>query len=122
MLIWLAKWLGLTGGDPSAPLQLVTVRAGAAALTAFVLMLLIMPAVIRWLKLKKFGEQGGKGQGADLVDAYREGKKGPPTMGGLGLVLCIGLAAVMWCDNNEPRVWLLLGGMLVTIIAEGTHR
>lgn len=110
MLIWLAHWLG--GSDTGAPLQLVTVRCGAAALTAFLLMLAIMPPLIRRLKLWKFGEAGGKGQGADLVDAYREGKKGTPTMGGLGLVAAIAFAAVLWCDPGEPRVWLLLGGMI----------
>ena len=61
------------------PLRLfdyVTTRLVAALVTAFVLMLIIMPPLIRWLKMKKFGETGAKNQGAAVVDAMREGKKG----------------------------------------------
>jgi len=86
----------------------VTSRVVLAAATAFVLMLLVMPPLIRWLKRMKFGEAGSKGEGAVVVDAMREGKKGTPTMGGLGLVLCIALAAVLWCDPLVWRTWLLL--------------
>jgi phospho-N-acetylmuramoyl-pentapeptide-transferase len=33
-------------------------------------------------------------------------------MGGLGLVVCISIAAVLWCDPSEWRTWLLLFGLL----------
>ncbi len=90
----------------------VTTRTVAAAVTAFVLMLVVMPPLIRWLKRMKFGESGAKGDGAVVVDAAREGKKGTPTMGGLGLVGCIVVAAILWCDPTEWRTWLLITGML----------
>jgi phospho-N-acetylmuramoyl-pentapeptide-transferase len=90
---------------------LVMVRLLGAAATAFVLMLLVMPGLIRWLKRKKFGESGAKGQGAAVVDAMREGKKGTPTMGGLGIVACIVAATLLWCDLTEARPWLLLAGL-----------
>lgn len=90
----------------------VSPRVFGAAATAFVLMLLIMPPLIRWLRRRKFGESGAKGQGAVVVDAMREGKKGTPTMGGLGIVAAIGLAILLWCDLSEARPWVLLGGML----------
>jgi phospho-N-acetylmuramoyl-pentapeptide-transferase len=89
----------------------VTIRALGAAGTAFVLMLAVMPPLIRWLRRKKLGETGAKGQGADLVDAMREGKKGTPTMGGLGIVGCIALATLVWSDLSEARPWLLLAGL-----------
>ncbi len=97
------------------PLRLfgyVTTRTVAAALTAFVLMILVMPPLIRWLKRMKFGESGAKGDGAVVVDAAREGKKGTPTMGGLGLVGCIVAAAILWCDSGEWRTWLLITGLI----------
>jgi phospho-N-acetylmuramoyl-pentapeptide-transferase len=42
----------------------------------------------------------------------REGKKGTPTMGGLGIVAAIGVSILLWCDLTEARPWVLLGGML----------
>ena len=90
----------------------VTIRLVGALATAFVLMLLLMPGLISWLKRMKFGETGAKNQGAAVVDAMREGKKGTPTMGGLGIVLCIAATALLWCDLAAPRTWLLMFGLL----------
>ncbi len=90
----------------------VTIRLVGALATAFVLMLILMPPLIRWLKRKKFGETGAKNQGAAVVDAMREGKKGTPTMGGLGIVVTIALTTVLWCDVLTPRTWLLIFGLL----------
>jgi phospho-N-acetylmuramoyl-pentapeptide-transferase len=90
----------------------VTSRAVLAALTAFVLMMVVMPPLIRWLKRKKFGEQGGKGDGAELVDNMRNAKAGTPTMGGLGLIGCIAVSALLWCNPTEARTWILLIGMI----------
>lgn len=89
----------------------VTISIVAALATSFLLMLVIMPALIRWLKRMKFGETGAKNQGAAVVDAMREGKKGTPTMGGLGIVLCIIATMGLWCDLAAPRTWLLLFGL-----------
>ncbi len=88
----------------------VTLSIVAALATSFVLMLVLMPGLIRWLKRKKFGETGAKNQGAAVVDAMREGKKGTPTMGGLGIVVCILVTMTLWCDLLAPRTWLLMFG------------
>lgn len=90
----------------------VSTRVVAAAFTAFVLMMFVMPPLIRWLKRKKFGESGAKGDGAVVVDAMREGKKGTPTMGGLGLVGCVVATALLWCDPSSLRTWLLIFGIV----------
>jgi phospho-N-acetylmuramoyl-pentapeptide-transferase len=103
---WNVHW------GPLRLLEYVSTRVVAAAFTAFVLMMLLMPPLIRWLKRKKFGETGAKGDGAVVVDAMREGKKGTPTMGGLGIVVCISISAVLWCDPIEWRTWLMLFGLL----------
>jgi phospho-N-acetylmuramoyl-pentapeptide-transferase len=105
----------LSGPDGWGPLRLfgyASVRTVAALATAFVLMLIVMPPLIRWLKRCKFGEAGAKNEGAAIVDAMREKKKGTPTMGGLGLVGCAALAAIMWCDPASLRTWPLIGGLL----------
>ncbi len=107
MFPWLASifpGLSVLGG--------VTPRILAAATIAFLAMLVVMPPLIRWLRRKKFGESGAKGDGATVVDAMREGKKGTPTMGGLGLVGCIVVATLLCCDLGEARPWLLLAGLI----------
>lgn len=108
------KYLALLQ-DSFGPFRLfeyASTRVVLAALTSFVLMMVVMPPLIRWLKRRKFGEGGAKGDGAVVVDAMREGKKGTPTMGGLGLVACIAGAVLLWCDPLEPRTWLMLFGLL----------
>ena len=81
------------------PFAFVSSRAVGAALTAFLLMLVVMPSLIAWLKRKKFGESGSKNQGAAVVDEARERKKGTPTMGGLGIVAVIAVTAVL-CNGT----------------------
>lgn len=90
----------------------VSSRVVFAALTSFVLMMIIMPPLIRWLKRKKFGEQGGKGDGAEVVDAMRNAKAGTPTMGGIGLIGCIVVTVLLWCNPTEIRTWLMLFGLV----------
>ena len=87
-------------------------RAVLAALTAFLLMMWVMPRLIRWLQLKKFGEQGAKGDGAIIVDTMRKAKAGTPTMGGLGILLVVILTTLLWCDPAVGKTWLLLAGMM----------
>ena len=90
----------------------VSVRVVAAALSSFLLMLLVMPRLIDWLRVRKLAEGGGKGEGADLVDEMRSSKAGTPTMGGIGLIVCVALGALLWCDPYEPQPWLLLFSLL----------
>ncbi len=101
--------------DLFGPLRLfgyTSSRVVFAALTAFVLMMLLMPVLIRLLRRLKFGEQGTKDQGAIVVDNMRQAKAGTPTMGGLGIIASIFVAALLWCDPLEPRVFLLILGLL----------
>ena len=86
----------------------VTTRVVLAAITAFVLMMVVMPRLVQWLRLKRFGEQGAKGDGAIVVDRMRQAKAGTPTMGGLGLTACIIVSSLLWCDPLEKHTWLLL--------------
>ncbi|MCS6969833.1 MAG: phospho-N-acetylmuramoyl-pentapeptide-transferase [Planctomycetota bacterium] len=102
MLPLVADWLGLPALAGAAT------RILAATMLAFLGMFVVMPPLIRWLRAQKLGESGAKGEGAALVDAMREGKKGTPTMGGLGIVACIGLATLLCADLSETRPWLLL--------------
>lgn len=86
----------------------VTTRVVLAAITAFFLMMVIMPRLIKWLRVKKYGEQGAKGDGAIVVDRMRQAKAGTPTMGGLGLIVCVIISALLWCDPAQSHTWLLI--------------
>lgn len=112
MLIHLQELADETGIGALRLFGYTSFRAVCAAFTAFVLMMVVMPRLIRWLQRKKFGESGAKGDGAEVVDAMREQKAGTPTMGGLGLVGCVLVTALLWCDPGEPQTLILCLSML----------
>jgi phospho-N-acetylmuramoyl-pentapeptide-transferase len=103
LLEHLEAWFG-----PFRLFGYVSTRAVLAALTAFISMVVIMPIMIRYLRRLKYAEQGGKGDGAAVVDAMREQKAGTPTMGGLGLIACTAFSALAWCHPGNQYTWLLL--------------
>jgi phospho-N-acetylmuramoyl-pentapeptide-transferase len=72
-----------------------TVRAGGAALTGFLLCLLIGPSVIRWLQALKAGQYIKEEHVADL-HALHKSKAGTPTMGGVLIVLSTVASLALW--------------------------
>ena len=87
----------------------ITFRAGAAALTALVIGLLIGPKFIGWLRIKQ-----GKGQPIreDGPASHLITKKGTPTMGGLMILTALVLSTLLWMDFDNRFTWACL---LVTI-------
>jgi phospho-N-acetylmuramoyl-pentapeptide-transferase len=88
-------------------LDYLSVRAIGSAMTAFVLMLVIMPRFIWYL------------QHRGLVDQTREtgvpsafDKAGTPVMGGAVMVGCIVTACLVWCDPTNGFLWPVLAGLL----------
>ena len=75
--------------------------AGLRPVTGLVLSWWLGPAVIRWLKELKFGQdykdkaEEGEGLAARILS-----KKGTPTMGGLLIVLILDLTVVIWAQWN----------------------
>lgn len=82
----------------------ITFRAGAAALTALVICLIIAPGIIRWLKSKQ-----GEGQPirADGPETHAK-KKGTPTMGGLMIVISLVISTLLWVDLGHQFTWIVL--------------
>ncbi|HRK35122.1 MAG TPA: phospho-N-acetylmuramoyl-pentapeptide-transferase, partial [Candidatus Hydrogenedentes bacterium] len=72
-----------------------TVRAGGAALTAFLISLIIGPTVIRLLRSLKIGQYIKKDHVADL-HALHKNKAGTPTMGGALIVLSMLMSLALW--------------------------
>ncbi|MCX6549720.1 MAG: phospho-N-acetylmuramoyl-pentapeptide-transferase [Acidobacteria bacterium] len=88
-------------------LDYLSTRAIGAAMTAFILMLVVMPRFIWYLHHR------------GLVDQTREtgvpsafDKAGTPVMGGAVMVGCVLAACLLWCDLTSSFLWPVLGGLL----------
>ncbi len=82
----------------------ITFRAGAAAITALVIGLIIGPRFIGWLRVKQ-----GKGQPirADGPQTHLA-KVGTPTMGGLMILTAVAASTLIWMDLANRYVWSCL--------------
>ncbi len=94
-----------------------TVRAGGAALTGFVICLLIGPFMIRWLRALKVGQYIRQEHVADL-HALHQGKTGTPTMGGSLIIVAAVLTLILWGRLTNPSL-LVAMGVLITLGAVG---
>ncbi len=94
--------------SPLRIFQYGTFRALGGAATAFILSLLLGPPIIAWLRRLKVGQQVR----TDEVLKSHRGKAGTPVMGGVLIILCVGVATVLWAEPTNRYVWLALGSML----------
>ncbi len=78
-----------------------------AALTSFVISLLLGPYVIRKLKSLKVGEKINKGDSAAL-DILHHSKKDTPTMGGILILVAIVFSTLIWADIFNKYIWVVL--------------
>jgi phospho-N-acetylmuramoyl-pentapeptide-transferase len=85
----------------------LTVRAGAAVVTALVIAFWINPKLIRWLKIKQ-----GKGQPirADGPARHIVEKAGTPTMGGLLILIPWLASTLLWASLSNRYVWIVRTG------------
>lgn len=106
MLLWLTEIL--QGYFPSFRVfEYLTFRSILATLTAFVISLLVGPAVIRKLTLLKIGQPI-----QDDGPQSHLSKAGTPTMGGTMILIAIATSTLLWGELNNRYVWLVL---LVTL-------
>jgi len=86
-------------------IRYITFRAGAAALTALIIGLVIGPKFIGWLRIKQ-----GKGQPIreDGPASHLLTKKGTPTMGGLMILTAMTLSTLLWMDFGNRFTWACL--------------
>jgi len=82
----------------------ITFRAGAAALTALFLGLIIGPKFIGWLRVRQ-----GKGQPirSDGPQTHLA-KRGTPTMGGLMILISLVFSMMLWMDLSNRYTWAVL--------------
>ncbi|PPR10218.1 MAG: Phospho-N-acetylmuramoyl-pentapeptide-transferase [Alphaproteobacteria bacterium MarineAlpha11_Bin1] len=87
----------------------ITLRTGAATVTALFVSFLVGPAFIRWLKKK---QAEGQPIREDGPQSHLVTKKGTPTMGGVLILFALGIATLLWADLTNQYVWAVL---LVTL-------
>ncbi len=87
----------------------VTARVALAAMTSFLVALLLGPLAIRWLK-NRFCERIDSA--SETLNQLHAGKSGTPTMGGLFIVAAVVLSTLLWADLSNAYVHL---GLFVAI-------
>jgi phospho-N-acetylmuramoyl-pentapeptide-transferase len=108
------KWL-LDLVSWSYPLLGTTLRAGAAAATAFLLSVVLGPHLIRWLYKLRIGQEIRKDECPPLHLIHKN-KQGTPTIGGLLILASITVATLLWMRWDNYYTWLVLG---VTLLLGG---
>ncbi|MCK4837150.1 MAG: phospho-N-acetylmuramoyl-pentapeptide-transferase [Desulfobulbaceae bacterium] len=82
----------------------ITFRSIGATITSFILVLLVAPAFIRFLKRLQIGQVIRKDGPASHFS-----KQGVPTMGGVLIIFAVSLSALLWVDLTNYYVWIVLG-------------
>lgn len=85
----------------------ITFRSAAAAITAFVICLVVGPSLIRWLKqLNATAHQ--KREHAESIHTFYEHKKSVPTMGGILVVASVLISMLLWGNFTNSFTWVAL--------------
>jgi len=99
-------YLSLLGGyySPLRVFQYITVRTVGAAVTAFLLCILVGPWMIRHLRTFRIGQQVRTGNAPD-----HQHKKNTPTMGGVLIIASMVISCLLWARPSNLFVQLALG-------------
>ncbi len=85
----------------------ITFRAGMAAVTAFLLSIILGPWLIQRLRDLKVQEIA-KRKDAPALDRFINSKEGTPTMGGLLIVGSVICSVLLWSDLSNPFILITL--------------
>ncbi len=85
----------------------ITFRASLAAVTTFLLCIILGPLFIRILKERKIREHAKRNDCPDLASFHRT-KEGTPTMGGIFIVGSIMISVLLWADLSNLYIQLSL--------------
>ncbi len=110
MIYWLAPYL--FSEDVCNLLGYISVRAGGAAVTAFLLSVVLGPAVIRWLQRQGLAERIDS-TGSDKLEELHKDKAGTPTMGGLFVIGSILISGLLWLRFDGVNRYSLPGIVLI---------
>src|SRR5687768_3519732 len=90
----------------------ISFRCIAAAITAFLISLVLGNWVIRRLISLKLGQPIRTKEEVHKLFELHGGKAGTPTMGGVMLLGAVLVASLLWARPDNTAVWLLLFAML----------
>lgn len=94
----------------------ITFRSGMAAVTTFMLCMILGPLFIQAFRRKKMQEKAKRHDAPDL-DKFQESKEGTPTMGGLFIMGSIIVSILLWADLGNVYVLLtLFSGVTLAIL------
>lgn len=85
----------------------ITFRAGMAAITTFVLCIILGPLFIKSLKKFKIQEIAKREDCPDL-DQFQDAKEGTPTMGGIFIIGSILFSVLLWTDLCNRYILLTI--------------
>ena len=88
-------------------IRFISFRAGLAAITAFLISVLVGSQVIKILKRRNVSEDTSKTDSETLKDLHSE-KKNVPTMGGIIILIAIIISTLLWCDIFNIYILLVL--------------
>jgi len=86
----------------------ITFRATMAALTAFLLSLLLGPWVIKKLTILKIGEHVRDKGEVGALHVLHEKKQGTPTMGGILILAAVICSTIVWADITNKFILIAL--------------
>jgi phospho-N-acetylmuramoyl-pentapeptide-transferase len=82
----------------------ITFRSIGSAVTAFLILVVVGPWLIAWLRKKQIGQVI-----RDDGPQSHFSKQGVPTMGGVLILFAMTSSALLWTDLRSDLVWLLIG-------------
>ncbi|MFA5088895.1 MAG: phospho-N-acetylmuramoyl-pentapeptide-transferase [Candidatus Omnitrophota bacterium] len=85
----------------------ITFRAGMAAVTTFVLCMILGPIFINKFKEKRIQEKARR-EDCPGLDQFHEVKEGTPTMGGVFIIGSVLIAVLLWADLSNRYILLTL--------------
>ena len=112
MLEYLSEFKNIFG--PLRLFESITFRAISAAVTSFLLCLLLGPWVIRKLTLLKIGQPLREKEEVHKLAELHLSKSGTPTMGGVLIIFSCLVSILLWVRLNVHLTWLVLFAMLST--------
>jgi phospho-N-acetylmuramoyl-pentapeptide-transferase len=86
----------------------ITFRAGMAAVTTFLICIIVGPWLIRKLREWNLGEKPVLGAREVAIGASLVAKTGTPTMGGILIIGSILLSVFLWADLRNPYILLTM--------------
>lgn len=85
----------------------ITFRAGMAAVTTFLICVIIGPAFIRYMKEREIREKA-KREDCPTLESFHKTKEGTPTMGGILIVGSIIFSVLLWADLSNHFILITL--------------